>query len=121
MKTEFAAQSAEGQTRRLESVYEGVAGLLSRPDIAQRARVAPSEEEWSVVQILGHMVEIVPYWHGLYHKIIAAAGEPPEFGQPLDAPERLAAVQRPESEEPDELLRFLNEEVRPAARAIRQG
>ena len=106
MKVETEANSAEGQARRLEGVYEGTTALLSRPDMAQRARVAPGEDEWSAVQILGHMVEIIPYWLDDCHKIIAAAGEPYQFGRSLDAPERLAVVQRPETEKPGELGKF---------------
>jgi hypothetical protein len=67
------------------------------------------------------MVEIVPYWLDDCYKIIAAAGEPYYIGRSLDDSERLAAVQRPESEDPGELLRLLNDEVRAAARAIGQG
>jgi len=120
MKAENESKSAEGQARRLEDVYEEAAALLGRPGIVQRARVVPGEDEWSAGQILGHMVEIVPYWLGHCQEIIAAAGEPYHFGRSLDDPDRLAAVQRPENEEPGVLLRLLNDEVRPAAQAIRQ-
>ncbi len=66
------------------------------------------------------MVEIVPYWLDHCYKITAAAGEPYHFGRSLEAPERLAAVQRPETEKPEELLLLLNDEVGPAAKANRQ-
>ena len=33
---------AEAQARRLENVYEQLAALLHRPDVAQRLRAAPA-------------------------------------------------------------------------------
>jgi uncharacterized damage-inducible protein DinB len=120
MNAETGATSAEEQAQRLEDVYEGALTLLSRPHIARRAYSVPGEDNWSAVQILGHMVEVVPYWLDHCRKVIVAAGEPYHFGRSLDDPDRLAAVQRPESETSGHLLRLLSEEVRRAASAIRQ-
>lgn len=120
MNVETGATSAEEQAWRLEEVHEETFSLLSRPHMARRAYAVPGEDNWSAVQILGHMVEVVPYWLDHCRKIIAAAGEPYHFGRSLDNPDRLAAVQRPKSETSGHLLRLLSDEVRPAARAIRK-
>jgi hypothetical protein len=110
--------SGEAQARRLEAVSEQIAALLRQPDVARRLRAAPGENEWSAMQILGHMVEMIPYWLSHCRAIIAAA-EPPVFGRDLNAPERLAGVEQGATGDPDELLSRLSGEVQAAARAIR--
>ena len=112
------ANSAEGQAARLESVNIQVASLLRRPEVAQRLRAA-GPDEWSAVQIVGHLTELIPYWMRDAHLMAAATGEPPKFGRTLDAPERLEAVERGATSDPDELLRLLDREVRSAAAGIR--
>jgi uncharacterized damage-inducible protein DinB len=110
----------EVQAQRLERVYQQLTTLLQQRDIAGRMRTADGEDEWSAMQILGHMVEMIPYWLNHCRVMIAASAEPPQFGRTLDAPDRLAGVERGAAGELDEPLRLLNDEVQAAARAIRQ-
>jgi uncharacterized damage-inducible protein DinB len=110
----------EAQAQRLEKVYEQLTTLLHQRDVAGRVRTADGEDEWSAMQILGHMVEMIPYWLNHCRVMIAAAGKPPQIGRMLDAPERLAGVERGASAALDELLRQLKDEVHAAAPAIRQ-
>src|SRR5574337_1608556 len=114
------AALGESQARRLESVSDQLTALMHRPDVTQRLRNAAGENEWSAMQIIGHMVEAIPFWLSHCCAMIAATTEPPHFGRSLDAPERLAGVERGAAGEPDELLRLLEGEVQTAARAIRQ-
>lgn len=108
----------EAHARRLERVGEQLTTLLRQPEVAQRGRAAQSQEVWSAMQTLGHTIEMIPYW--LHHcQTLIAAAEPPGFGRTLDAPERLAGVERGATDDADELLRRLNDEVRTAANAIR--
>jgi uncharacterized damage-inducible protein DinB len=113
-------QFGEAHARRLERVYEELAALLHQPDSAQRIRRAPDEQAWSALQVLGHMAEMIPYWLHHCQRLIAASGEPPQFGRSLDAPERLAGVERVATHAPDEALRLLHDEIRAAAGAIRR-
>lgn len=108
----------EQQARRLESVCEQVTALLAPQDDLLRLRAAGANE-WSVVQILGHMVEMIPYWLGHFRALIAATGDPPVFGRGHDSPERLAGVERGFKGDPKELVGLLNSEGKAAARAIR--
>ena len=108
------------QAKRLESVYEQLAALLRQPEVAQRLRAAPGADEWSAMQTVGHMAEMIPYWLSHCRTLIAATGEPPRFGRTLDSPERLAGVERGAAGAPDEFLRLLDDEVRAAAQAIRR-
>ena len=120
MTTSTADNSAETQARRLETVAEQLTTLLRRPEVAQRLRSAPSENEWSAMQILAHMVEMIPYWLHHYQTLIAATGAPPHFGRSLDAPDRLAGAARGVTGNAEELFGQLTDEVRAAAQAIRQ-
>jgi hypothetical protein len=110
----------ETQARRLESVYEHLAAVLRQPEVAGRLRAAHGETEWSAMQVMGHTVEMIPYWLNHCHRLIAAAGEPPSFGRTLDAPERLAGVEHGARGDPGELLRLLHDEVQAAAQALRR-
>jgi hypothetical protein len=108
----------ETQARRLENVGEHLRTLLRQPDVAQRWHTAQSDEVWSAMQTIGHMAEMLPYW--LTHcRTLMAAAEPPQFGRTLDAPERLAGVERGATAKPDDLLRQLNDEIQTTANAIR--
>lgn len=111
--------SAESQAQRLESAYEQLAKLLQQPNVAQRLRNPASEDEWSAMQILGHTLEIIPYWLNHCRTIIASTGAPPHFGRALDAPERLEGIERGASGDPDEIMRQIKDEVQVATKAIR--
>jgi uncharacterized damage-inducible protein DinB len=112
--------AGEDQARRLEQVYERLAEIVQRPEAAGRLRDAPKEGEWSAMQILAHMVEMIPYWLSHCQLVIAATGERPQIGRSLDAPERLEGVERAATEELEGLLGQLEDEVRTAAAAMRQ-
>src|SRR5687768_6792239 len=120
MVTPARESSGETQARRLERVYEEVARLLRDPAVASRLRAAPGKDEWSAMQALGHMTEMIPYWLSHCRVLIAATGEPPTFGRTPGSPERLAGVAHGAAAEPDALLAQLRSEVRAAADAIRK-
>src|SRR5262249_2324950 len=98
----------------------GVARLLHDPGVAARLRTVPGKDEWSAMQTLGHMTEMIPYWLNHCRVLIAATGEPPRFGRTAGSPERLAGVAHGAAAQPDELLARLDEEVRAAAATIRK-
>lgn len=62
----------------------------------------PSEDEWSVMQILCHIVEAVPYWLSEIETLIATPGI--EWGRGLQDPARLQAVQNTENESVSDVL-----------------
>jgi uncharacterized damage-inducible protein DinB len=109
---------SEAQAQRLERVHEQLAALLNQPDVAERLRTVPGESEWSALEVLGHIIEMIPYWLDHCHRLMAAA-EPLRFGRTLDSPERLAGVERATTRDPGALLRSLNDEVEVATTAIR--
>lgn len=118
MATSTEKSPGEAQAQRLKIVYEQLVTLLRRPDLAGHLRTEAGENEWSAMHVVGHLVEMIPYWLHHCRVIIAATGAPPMFGRTLDAPERLAGVERGASGELSELLGALGEEVEAAVRAI---
>lgn len=62
----------------------------------------PSEDEWSVMQILCHIVEAVPYWLNEIETLIATPGI--VWGRGLQDPARLKAVQNTENESVSDVL-----------------
>ena len=117
-----AESPGEAQAKRLERVYEHVARLLRDPGVSGRLRAAPGTDEWSAMQALGHMREMIPYWLNHCRVLIRAAAdrEPPTFGRTPGSSERMDGVAHGAAAEPDALLRELEAEVRAAASAIRQ-
>jgi hypothetical protein len=92
--------------------------LLHDHDVVPRLRTAPGEQAWSALQVIGHMVEMIPYWLHHCHRLIAATLEPPQFGRTLDAPERLAGVEAATTSDAIELLSQLQQVVEAAAKDI---
>src|SRR5687767_11942507 len=62
----------------------------------------PSEDEWSIMQILCHIVEAVPYWLTEIETLIAKSGV--EWGRGLQDQARLAAVTNTENESVSNVL-----------------
>lgn len=53
-------------------------------------RVKPSEEEWSIMEIICHVEEIIPYWVDELTRVVDAGGT--AWGRGLQDEARLAAV-----------------------------
>jgi hypothetical protein len=119
MATDVDLNNALAQAQRLERVAAQLDSLLRQPQAAERLRAHPGEDEWSVMQILGHLAESIPYWLDNCRNVIAATGKPPIIGRSLDAPERLVGVELGATGELDELLPRVESEIRAAAQAIR--
>ena len=111
-------KSAEGQALRLENINRQLAALLRQPNLAQRLQAA-SPGEWSTVQIVAHMIELINYWMRDIRALAVATGQPPQFGRTLDSPERLEAVQVGAVSSPDDLLPQLDRAATTAASDIR--
>lgn len=109
---------AETQRRRLEAVGEDLTSLFRRPEISSRLRLNPGPDDWSAMQILGHVVEMIPYWMQHCEMLIAADGSPPRFGRSADSPERLAGVEAGNTGNADDLLAQLHDEIITAGRRI---
>ncbi|MFB7640720.1 DinB family protein [Peribacillus butanolivorans] len=70
-------------------------------------RCNPTEEEWSIIQILSHIAEAIPYWLGEVETVVATPGS--KWGRGLQDPARLAAVTDTEKLSVDEILKQVDE------------
>lgn len=116
--TENENALAESQAQRLEHVSQQLTTLLRERDAERRKHSALGDAEWSGMQIVGHVVEMVPYWLAHAENIIAAT-EPPAFGRTLESPERLAGPEHGASTDLEELLAQLQATTQAAAQRIR--
>ena len=66
-----------------------VDGPLARLDPAKLYK-APAENEWSIMQNLAHIVEIMPYWANEIEKLVAHPGQ--NFGRTQQHEGRLKAI-----------------------------
>jgi hypothetical protein len=64
-------------------------GPLARLDMSKLYEV-PAENEWTIMQNLAHVVELMPYWAGEIEKLLAALGE--NFGRLQQDEGRLRAI-----------------------------
>src|SRR5262245_33048962 len=107
------------QAERLERVYQQLTMLLHDSEVVPRLHTTPGEDAWSALQVVGHLVEMIPYWLHHCHRLIAATCEPPQFGRTLDAPERLAGVEAATTSDATHLLSQLQQVTYAAANDIR--
>ena len=71
---------------RLEQALQGIS--------EQELRSRPAPEEWSVAQVLGHVIEMAPLWSSKARTAAQQRAELPAKRTPEEAQARLAAVER---------------------------
>lgn len=97
----------ESITTSLDNIVSTVKNLSE-----EVIRWKPSEEEWSILQILSHVHEATGYWLGELETVLEKPGS--EWGRTLQDPARLRAVEQPESLNVNEVIhkvKGLKEEV----------
>jgi uncharacterized damage-inducible protein DinB len=119
MTAESGIPSSQTQAERLERVYQQLTTLLHDSEVVPRLHTTPGEDAWSALQVVGHLVEMIPYWLHHCHRLIAATRELPQFGRTLDAPERLAGVEAATTSDATHLLSQLQQVTYAAAKDIR--
>ncbi|RBW70084.1 DinB family protein [Bacillus taeanensis] len=87
MTTLSVNESIKSVQNSLDQVIQKTAGLSD-----EILRWNPAEEEWSIMQILCHLVEAVPYWLDEIEQLLEAPGK--EWGRGLQHEGRLAAVSK---------------------------
>ncbi|MFJ7508395.1 DinB family protein [Peribacillus simplex] len=76
----------------IQSVQQSIDHILETAANLPEAtiRFKPADDEWSIMQILSHLAEAIPYWLGEVENVIAVPGS--KWGRGLQDPARLAAV-----------------------------
>lgn len=89
----------------IQSIQESLEKIEHRvKDLPEETiRWKPSEEEWSILQILSHVLEATPYWLNEMERIIETPGV--EWGRGLQDEARLAAVANPDALSVEETIK----------------
>jgi hypothetical protein len=119
MKGVSMTDSSEVQARRLESVRTQLMALTQQVADMQHWYAVPKENEWSAMQIMGHMVEMIPHWMGAIDQLISSNTVSPQFGRDLSDAGRLQGVEAGVLKTPDEMINRLGYEMDLAVDAIR--
>jgi len=102
-------------TARLAYAGDLVIDEVSRvPPSAMRWK--PADDVWSVMEILCHVAEFVPYWTGQAMQVAQRPGE--QWGRTHTDTARIDAVAQADSRSPDELLDAIRAAVSRSAAAI---
>lgn len=110
----------ESLAQGLETATSQMATLVRAPANAARLRAAPGENEWTVLQILGHCDEMIPYWLVQIQRVLDTPGtEAVPIGRSQDDPTRLAGPARGAAGNPDELIAQVEAESKKGAAKIR--
>lgn len=79
-------QSVKQSYDELNELLDGPLGALYTAKLYQ----TPTENEWTIMENLAHIAEMVPYWTGEAAKLIAQPGQ--NFGRTMEDRARLAAL-----------------------------
>ncbi|MEJ9229435.1 DinB family protein [Peribacillus butanolivorans] len=94
--------SIQSFQQSIDHILETTANLSEKT-----IRCNPTEEEWSIMQILSHLAEAIPYWLSEVETVVATPGS--KWGRGLQDPARLAAVTDTEKLSVDEVLKQVDE------------
>lgn len=79
-------QNLQDSYMKLTQLFEGPLGALSEAQLY----ATPLENEWSLMQNLAHINEILPYWGSEIEKLVAHPGQ--NFGRTQENEGRLRAI-----------------------------
>ncbi|MFI8492827.1 DinB family protein [Peribacillus butanolivorans] len=102
MAYQSISTSIQSFQQSIDHILETTANLSEKT-----IRCNPTEEEWSIMQILSHIAEAIPYWLGELETVVATPGS--KWGRGLQDPARLAAVTDTEKLSVDEVLKQVDE------------
>ena len=94
MQEEITANPKVEEIRRsVQSSYDELNQLITeRLATLDPAKLyqQPSENEWTIMESLAHIVEFIPYWANEIEKLVAAPGQ--KFGRTMQDARRLQAI-----------------------------
>jgi DinB family protein len=85
-KVEAIRESVRNSDATLDQLIDGPLAQIDASKLYQ----SPAENEWTIMQNLAHVVEIMPYWAGEIEKLLAEPGC--EFGRTPDDVGRLQGI-----------------------------
>ncbi|HLZ81375.1 MAG TPA: DinB family protein [Ktedonobacteraceae bacterium] len=85
-KVEKICQDVHNSYAELVQLVDGPVTALE----PEKLYIPSSEDEWSIMQNLAHIVEFMPYWAGEIEKLVTAPGQ--NFGRTAQNEGRLRAI-----------------------------
>lgn len=79
----------EKYSKQIEEKTNQILALVELPE--EQIRWKPSEQEWSILQVLCHVKESMQFWLNDLTKVVKENA--PQFGRTLNHPDRLQAVE----------------------------
>src|SRR5438270_7957963 len=95
MSTEPSNPKVEAICLSVHRSYAEITELINGPFsalAADKLYISPTEGEWSLMQTLAHIVEIMPYWAGEIEKLVAHPGQ--SFGRTKEHVGRNQAIEQ---------------------------
>ncbi|GAB3053158.1 DinB family protein [Virgibacillus ainsalahensis] len=89
----MATEQVEKYIHSIQSSFNDILNTVEGLS-EETIRWNPTEEEWSILQILNHLNEATPYWLNEMERVLEKPGS--EWGRGLDNPPRLEAVETPD-------------------------
>lgn len=82
--------------KSIQTINDSIDTILrvSKKLSEETIRWNPTKEEWSILEIVAHLNEAVPYWLNEIDRVLAEPGA--KWGRGLQDPARLAAVANPD-------------------------
>lgn len=102
MPTTTIMNSIQSIKLSIDDIQGSVEGLDEKT-----IRWNPNEEEWSIIQIVSHLNEAIPYWLNEIERVVTKPGS--KWGRGLADENRLAAVANPDQLEFKEEMKKLKE------------
>jgi hypothetical protein len=84
----------EAIRQQISSSYQELLQLVNGPLTAlepDRFYQSPAPDEWTLMENLAHVIEIMPYWGDEIAKLVAAPGQ--KFGRTMEHEGRIRAIQ----------------------------
>lgn len=93
----------------IQSIKVSIDDILGSVEILDEKAIRwnPTEEEWSILQILSHLNEAIPYWLDEIERVVTKPGS--KWGRGLADDNRLAAVASPDQLEIKEEIKKIKE------------
>jgi uncharacterized damage-inducible protein DinB len=113
------AAGVEQRTRRLQAAVEGVLGRVERLGEDQLYR-RPADGEWTVMENLAHLAELMPYWSRQAREVAARAENNQPFGRTHEDPDRIGAVERHADDRLDQVLPRIRDGLAEATATMRE-
>lgn len=81
----------------IQTINDSIDSIVNKLDNVSEKDIRwnPTEEEWSILQIVSHLNEAIPYWLDEVERVLAQPGS--KWGRGLQDADRLAAVANPDA------------------------